>query len=601
MQKFRKLPWRQFLKGIGVLGLILVSNLFFQLTQNDFSFDLAFKFAFSWHTEKFFLGCFVLLIFYGWLSSFLGSLKAGSIFYTLAVIGVGIANYLKMKYRMEPIYPDDLKMITEFGMIRDMVGVPIFLLFLLLLTAGVVLVIFSIKKSLKLKKKKQWIRLGFFLLTSMLLLYIGGFNQQGNLLRKAYNKTALWIPYSQKMNYYNTGFMGGFLYNLPVDAMEKPENYSEAAVKKVTKTYEAKQNEEDTEKPNIVYVMSESFSDPARLKGLEVYGGDPLQDYRAVADKTYSGQMLSQNYGGGTANIEFEALTGFSMELFNAQMTTPYTMLVPEFQMFPSLVSTLKKRGYETTAIHPYNTSMYKRKDVYQTFGFDQFLDESTMKHTDKIENNPYISDEAAYREIFDQLEKKNKPQFLHLVTMQTHMPYENKYDELPYVVQGDNSLAVRSYLQDIAYSSEALKAFLERLDELPERTLVVFWGDHLPGIYSDEVQEENQGHLLHETEFLMYDNRHQLNNQQVTTSPFYFAADLFQHGRIQMTGFQTLLVSLQKELPAFEKGMYYQSGQWFKEARLNKKQEKLYQDYQMIQYDITAGKQYSLKQNFFE
>lgn len=209
------------------------------------------------------------------------------------------------------------------------------------------------------------------------------------------------------MNYYNTGFMGGFLYNLPVDAMEKPENYSEAAVKKVTKTYEAKQNEEDTEKPNIVYVMSESFSDPARLKGLEVYGGDPLQDYRAVADKTYSGQMLSQNYGGGTANIEFEALTGFSMELFNAQMTTPYTMLVPEFQMFPSLVSTLKKRGYETTAIHPYNTSMYKRKDVYQTFGFDQFLDESTMKHTDKIENNPYISDEAAYREIFDQLEKR--------------------------------------------------------------------------------------------------------------------------------------------------------------------------------------------------
>lgn len=601
MQKFRKLPWRQFLKGIGVFGLILVSNLFFQLTQNDFSFELAFKFAFSWHTEKFFLGCFVLLIFYGWLSSFLGSLKAGSIFYTLAVIGVGIANYLKMKYRMEPIYPDDLKMITEFGMIRDMVGVPIFLLFLLLLTAGVVLVIFSIKKSLKLKKKKQWIRLGFFLLTSMLLLYIGGFNQQGNLLRKAYNKTALWIPYSQKMNYYNTGFMGGFLYNLPVDAMEKPENYSEAAVKKVTETYEAKQNEEDTEKPNIVYVMSESFSDPARLKGLEVYGGDPLQDYRAVADKTYSGQMLSQNYGGGTANIEFEALTGFSMELFNAQMTTPYTMLVPEFQTFPSLVSTLKKRGYETTAIHPYNTSMYKRKDVYQTFGFDQFLDESTMKHTDKIENNPYISDEAAYQEIFDQLKKKNKPQFLHLVTMQTHMPYENKYDELPYVVQGDNSLAVRSYLQDIAYSSEALKAFLERLDELPERTLVVFWGDHLPGIYSDAVQEENQGHLLHETEFLMYDNRHQLNNQQVTTSPFYFAADLFQQGRIQMTGFQNLLVSLQKELPAFEKGMYYQSGQWFKEARLNKKQEKLYQDYQMIQYDITAGKQYSLKQNFFE
>lgn len=601
MQKLRKLPWRPILVGIGIVGLIIVSNLFFQLTQNDFSFDLAFKFAFSWHTEKFFLGCFVLLVFYGWISSLLGSLKMGSLFYALTVIGVGSANFLKMKYRMEPIYPDDLKMITEFGMIRDIVGISVFILFLLLLVIGLLLIVFSVKKSLKLKKKQQWIRLSIFVLTSGLLIYTGGFNQQGNVLREAYNKTALWIPYSQKMNYYNTGFMGGFLYNLPVDAMEEPANYSAAAVKKITEEYQPKKENASEERPNIVYVMSESFSDPSRLKGLEIYGGDPLQAYREVADRTYSGQMLSQNYGGGTANIEFEALTGFSMELFNAQMTTPYTMLVPEFKSFPSLVGTLKERGYETTAIHPYNTSMYKRKDVYKTFGFDQFLDESTMTHKDKIENNPYISDKAAYQEVFDQLEKKNQPQFLHLVTMQTHMPYENKYDELPYLVKGEDSMAVRSYLHDVAYSSEALNDFLTKLDKLPERTLVVFWGDHLPGIYSEEIQEKNQGHPLHETEFLMYDNRHQLNNERVTTSPFYFAADLFQQGRLQMTGFQQLLVELQNELPAFEKGMYYQSGQWFKEARLNKKQEKIYQDYQMIQYDITSGNQYSLKEAFFE
>lgn len=601
MHKLRKIPWQQLLKIIGVIGLIVSSNLFFQLTQNEFSFELMFKFAFSWHTEKFLLGCFVLLIFYGWVSSLLGSLKSGSVFYLLTVIGVGIANYLKMNYRMEPIYPNDLKMITEFGMIYDMIGLPLFLLFLLMLALGIILVLFSLKKSWKLEKKQQRMRFVFFILTSSLLLYIGGFNQQGNLLRKAYNKTALWIPYSQKMNYYNTGFMGGFLYNLPVEAMEKPADYSQVNVERITKKYQKKAKTTSEEKPNIIYVMSESFSDPSRLNGLEILGGDPLQDYRTIADKTYSGQMLSQNYGGGTANIEFEALTGFSMELFNAQMTTPYTMLMSDFESFPSLVGTLKERGYETTAIHPYNTSMYKRKDVYETFGFDQFLDEKTMKHTDKLENNPYISDAAAYQEIFDQLDKNKKPQFLHLVTMQTHMPYENKYSNIPYLVKGDDSLSVRAYLQDIAYSSQALKDFLQKLDDLPERTLVVFWGDHLPGIYSENIQKENQGHLLHETEFLMYDNRHQLSNQQVTTSPFYFAADLFQQGGLQMTGFQNLLVALQKEFPAFEKGMYYQSGQWFKEARLNQKQEKIYQEYQMIQYDITAGHQYSLKENFFE
>lgn len=599
MQKFYKFPWRQVLKLIGVLGLIIVSNLFFQLMQNDFSFDLAVKFAFSWHTQKFFLGCFVLLVFFGWLSSLLGSLRIGVLAYLLVVLGIGSANFLKMNYRMEPIYPDDLKMITEFGMIRDMVGLPIFLLFLLLLAAAIFLLIFSWKQSVNLEKKQQWLRVACFVLTSSLLVYIGSFNQQNNLLRKAYDKTALWIPYSQKMNYYNTGFIGGFLYNLPVEAMEKPKGYSEETVKKIVKKYQVS-SKKTTEKPNIIYIMSESFSDPSRLNGLEILGGDPLQAYRSVADKTYSGQMLSQNYGGGTANIEFEALTGFSMELFNAQMTTPYTMLVPEFSSFPSLVETLKKRGYETTAIHPYNTSMYKRKDVYRTFGFDHFLDEQTMKHKKKLENNPYISDEAAYREVFDQLKNK-QPQFLHLVTMQTHMPYENKYSDVSYTAKGDSSLAVKNYLQDIAYSSEALNNFLKKLDQLPKRTLVVFWGDHLPGIYSDTIQAANQGPLLHETEFLMYDNRHELAQQQVTTSPFYFAADLFHQGNLPLTGFQNLLLALQKEWPAFEKEMYYQSGKWFKEAPVNKAQEEIYQNYQMIQYDITTGEQYSLQENFFE
>lgn len=601
MDKIRKIPWGLVGKVLGVVLFIICSNLFLQLTQNNFSFDLAVKFAFSWHTEKFFLGCLVLLIFFGWISSFLGSLWIGGLFYALLLIGIGIANYLKMTYRMEPIYPNDLKMVIEFGMIRDMVSLPLFLLFLLLLAVGVGLILVSLKKSIRLKKQQQWLRVGIFLLTSGLLFYISGFNNQNNLLRKAYNQTALWIPYSQKMNYYNTGFMGGFLDNLPVDAMNQPQGYSASGIKKITKRYQPVESEATTDKPNIVYVMSESFSDPSRLKGLEILGGDPLQAYREVADQTYSGQMLSQNYGGGTANIEFEALTGFSMELFNAQMSTPYTMLVPKFDHFPSLVSTLEKRGYQTTAIHPYNTSMYKRKDVYQTFGLDQFLDEETMKYQAKIEDNPYISDEAAYNEVYDHLTNQKKPQFLHLVTMQTHMPYENKYSELPYLARGENTTALRNYMQDIAYSSQALQAFLKKIDDLPERTLVVFWGDHLPGIYSDEIQAKNQGPRLHETEFLMYDNRHQLNNQRAVTSPFYFGADLFQQGRLQMTGFQELLVHLQKELPAFEKGMYSQAGNWNKEVKLNQKQEKIYQDYQMIQYDITTGKQYSLKENFFD
>lgn len=592
---------------LAALFLIIGSNLFLQLCQNQFSFSLAFKFAFSWHTEKFFLGCFVLLVFYSFLASFLGSWLWGAATYLLTVIGVGVANFLKMKYRMEPIYPDDLKMITAFKMLKDILGTGPFLAYLGLLLAGVVVIIWGLYRSFRLPKKNQFIRAGIFLLATVLLGYINTFNNPQNILRKAYNQTALWIPYSQKMNYYNTGFMGGFLYNLKIDPMAKPKDYSKQKIQQITTNYDKKaaqvNQDRSEEKPNIIYVMSESFSDPARLKGLTIAGGDPLVDYRYVAQQTYSGQMLSQNYGGGTANIEFEALTGFSMALFNPQLTTPYTQLLPKLEKFPSLVSRLKTQHYQTTAIHPYNTSMYKRQTVYDRLGFDQFLDQDTIQFKKKLEHNPYISDEAAYQQILKLLNKK-APQFVHLVTMQTHMPYADKYQQIPYRAFGDNNATVNNYLQDIAYSSTALKNFLAKLDQLPKRTLVVFWGDHLPGIYSEAIQAKNSTANLHQTEFLFYDNRHRLQNSQqhhAIISPFYYQNELFDQSGLQVTGFNQLQSALQISVPAFEKQLVYQKGQWRKELQLTAAQQKVYHEYQLIQYDIVAGQQYSLQAKFFD
>lgn len=599
---WRKTPGKPVIILGAILGLIIVSNLFLQMAQNEWDLPLALDFAFSWHMEKFFLGCLVLLILWGFISSLLGSLAFGSLFYSLLILGIGIADFFKMKYRMEPLYPDDLKMIEEISTLKDIAGWPLFTAFIFLLLSGVAIILFSLYRSFKKTKKVQVLRILGLVITTSALFYVSNFNDSSNLLRKAYNRTALWIPYSQEMNYYNTGFMGGFLYNLKVEAMEKPAGYSKAAVEKIVKKYNQEKTTSTDEEPNIIYVMSESFSDTSKLNGITIEGGNPLADYKAVAENTYSGQMLSQNYGGGTANIEFEALTGFSMALFNSQLTTPYTMLVPNFDEFPSLVSTLEDQGYNTTAIHPYNTSMYKRQSVYETFGFNTFIDKDSIAYTDKIGDNPYISDKAAYKEILALLEDDQQAQFVHLVTMQTHMPYSDKYVDSQYTAEGNNTVAVDNYLQDIAYSSKALKNFLKKVDQLERRTLVVFWGDHLPGIYSDEIQGKNSGTTLHETEFLMYDNHHEISTEQdIITSPFYFAADLFQQANLSTTGFQQLLLKLQKILPAFEKQMYYQNGKWKKELSLTKKQKKIYREYQMIQYDIVAGKQYSLDAGFFK
>ncbi|EMF0078068.1 LTA synthase family protein [Enterococcus hirae] len=596
------------LVAISIVFVVGLSNLYLQWCQNDLSFDLAVKFAFSWHTEKFLLACLVLLMIFLFLVAVLGSFLFGTFFYLVGIGILGYANYLKMTYRQEPIYPDDLKMIKEFGLLKDMTGTTSFYLL-----AGMILLVvaggcWAIYRSFKKDKKFQAIRVITLFTTIFALIYISHFNNPNNLLRKAYNKTALWIPYSQKMNYYNTGFIGGFLYNLKIDPMEKPKGYSEEKIKEITSHYQKLADEKNKtaseEQPNIIYVMSESFSDPSRLNGVEITG-DPLADYYAVADQTYSGQMLSQNYGGGTANIEFEALTGFSMGLFNAQLTTPYTMLVPKMNQLPSIVSTLKDQNYHTTAIHPYNTSMYKRKDVYEVLGFDEFISENTMTYTDTIEDNPYISDASAYQEVMDLLKEDDTPQFIHLVTMQTHMPYDGKYQQLEYTAKTEDNSGISSlenYLQDISYSSQSLKAFTEELKKLSRRTLVVFWGDHLPGIYSDTIQNSNEKHTLHETQFLMFDSQGELEKTKApVTSPFYFAADLMNQTNQQTTGFYQLLLALQNELPAFERELYYQEGQWQREAQLNKKQAELYQAYEMIQYDIVSGEKYSLQTNFFE
>ncbi|EMF0080269.1 LTA synthase family protein [Enterococcus hirae] len=596
------------LVAISIVFVVGLSNLYLQWCQNDLSFDLAVKFAFSWHTEKFLLACLVLLMIFLFLVAVLGSLLFGTFFYLVGIGILGYANYLKMTYRQEPIYPDDLKMIKEFGLLKDMTGTISFYLL-----AGMILLVvaggcWAIYRSFKKDKKFQAIRVITLFTTIFVLIYISHFNNPNNLLRKAYNKTALWIPYSQKMNYYNTGFIGGFLYNLKIDPMEKPKGYSEEKIKEITSHYQKLADEKNKtaseEQPNIIYVMSESFSDPSRLNGVEITG-DPLADYYAVADQTYSGQMLSQNYGGGTANIEFEALTGFSMGLFNAQLTTPYTMLVPKMNQLPSIVSTLKDQNYHTTALHPYNTSMYKRKDVYEVLGFDEFISENTMTYTDTIEDNPYISDASAYQEVMDLLKEDDTPQFIHLVTMQTHMPYDGKYQQLEYTAKTEDNSGISSlenYLQDISYSSQSLKAFTEELKKLSRRTLVVFWGDHLPGIYSDTIQNSNEKHTLHETQFLMFDSQGELEKTEApVTSPFYFAADLMNQTNQQTTGVYQLLLALQNELPAFERELYYQEGQWHREAQLNKKQAELYQAYEMIQYDIVSGEKYSLQTNFFE
>lgn len=594
-----------------LLATVLVVHLYLQWTQNDLDAGLVVNFVFAWHTEKFLISTGVLVTLGLWLWALVGNVRLANALLLLAGGILGMATYEKMLQRNEPVYPSDLKMLTEATFLLEMLNgrtlAALSLVFILFLA----FVLYSLRHA----KSKETVKMGWksrlllFISTSMALGYAGRFQQEGNLLKQAYDRTAYWIPYSQQMNYYNTGFVAGFLYNLSAAPMEMPADYSQEKIDALKATYQQLADAINSERTaalpetNVIYIMNESFADPLELDGLDLQS-DPIPFTRALMDTSYSGELLSQGYGGGTANIEFEALTGLSMEPFAANITTPYTQFLSSQGDFPSVVSRLEEAGFRTTAIHPYNTTMYKRLENYETLGFDSFLYEDTMANTDKLDTNPYISDAAAYAEITDILKASEEKDFVHLVTMQNHTPYQNKYTLTPSAAEtGIASQTIRNYLQDLQNSDQALADLLAALRDWDEPTVVVFWGDHWPSVFGEELYALNTVQNMHETPMFIYSNTEEVKKDLGVTSPIYFFPEVLELTGSRVTAFEALLMALQEQVPAFEKTMYVngETGEYVSSREgLSEQARSLLADYDLIQYDTTTGNRYAESNGFF-
>jgi hypothetical protein len=221
-----------------------------------------------------------------------------------------------------------------------------------------------------------------------------------------------------------------------------------------------------------------------------------------------SGSMFAQNVGGGTANMEFEALTGMSASGFPAQLRVPYQMIVPNYASFPSAVRWAKDTGHKAVALHPFSTEMYRRREVYSTFGFDRFIYDQTMHRTLRIGHGAYISDESAFAEVRRELRNERKPVFMNVVTMQNHMPYAGRYDD-PVKVTADGAPLsdAGQYARGLEHTDAALRRMVGWLQRLPEPTVMVLYGDHLPGFYPRGVFDANGPLAMHRTRFFVFAN----------------------------------------------------------------------------------------------
>lgn len=321
------------------------------------------------------------------------------------------------------------------------------------------------------------------------------------------------------------------------------------------------------ESPNIVVVMNESFSDlTSYLEGYET-STDPMPFVRSLMqqENVISGTCaVSSDMGTGTANSEFEFLTGNSMAYFRGN--TPYVQFIDTET--PSLASELAGRGYRTQAMHAYERAGYNRVKVYDRFGFQQYKGIEDFDVDIDVARG-YPTDETNYRQLIKDFEENRggAPQFLFNITMQNHGGYYASDYEWPVRVHEvapvesyDDSVIV--YESSVRMADDALRQLISYLETVDEPTVLLFFGDHEPRLsnefYSSWFTDENGLDLettaqLHKTPFFIWGN-YDLNTDAAakgsTVSLNYLSTVLFQAAGIKLSPYQEYLADLRMEHP---------------------------------------------------
>ena len=555
--------------------------------------------------------------FYGitnkfWLSSI--------ITYVAVTIAI-VADAIKIYYRSEPILPTEVTMVSAYGDILEMI--PQIILWIAIIG---IIILTGIIIFCEIKFPQEKLNWKSRLLGILLAIAIFGSSTRinhGNSIVNAWlssygNEPTFW---NQEYGAQYNGAIQQFLNNIDTSIMKSNSNYSRKRVNKLVGKYKKQAEKINKGRTNnlstqtIVFNLSESLANPNRLKEIES-SQNPLSYIDSVKKITTSGLMISSGLGGGTANMEYMTLTGLPVSNFSPTIATPYTQVVPNSNQTLTINNYFKK----STAIHPYRGSFYSREVVYKKFGFQKFMylgSKYKIKHKMKIGTNPYLSDETAYQNTLDVINSYKNGQFINLVTMQNHLPYSDYYDNSgDYQVSGDmddgEKNTISNYSAGLSYTDKAIQKFIEQIDKINKPITLVFYGDHLPGIYSNI---DGNSLEARETDYFIYSNKyarqHGAKNLKHVkyVSPIDFIALTAEQTNSKVLPYYALLTEIQKELPTIKVYAYNngknlvfvdKKGKTIKYKQLTRKQKRLYNDLKLVQYDLTAGNQYLYKTKFF-
>jgi phosphoglycerol transferase MdoB-like AlkP superfamily enzyme len=549
------------------LGIIILQC----LSSYNQRFDNSVYFNANWFTSigvRFLWNYLLLLIPYLILYA-LPFFKITSILMHTIVLLFGLAEHYTILYRNTIIFPWDLSNLSLVAKVSGNYG------FTATKEVWLAIILFAVMVALSFlgeeRKIRIWTRvLMIFIVSVLTIIYMNVFvmNKQTQLRSN--------IRFYYTLVNYNTdnGVLLNFCYHFQFLYHKPPDGYSAKKAESILTLYDDATNSiaPQGEQPDVIMIMNEAFADLRNISDFET--NYPVLEYwdSLSGDNVIKKNLVTSEFGGNTANAEFEVLMSMNMKFFSAGMY-PFKQFIR--QKTESMASILQDNGYRTVAIHPFDKTGWNRQTVLPLIGFDQFIGEEEFDNVKEYRD--FVSDFAAYDYLIDVYEEHKltdpeTPLFEYLISIQNHGGYKQMATFSVYVQTETETIypEANQYLSLLRVSDLALKELITYFEGIAHPTVIIFYGDHLPGIsdgFIDELKSAEDtsnpesAMSRYETKLLVwanYDisdsdlakiNETYISNNYVST----YVSDII---GIQRTPFQQFMLSLHDTIPAISK--YY-------------------------------------------
>ncbi len=428
---------------------------------------------------------------------------AGIVAISSVWIGLGIANFIIKSFRETPFSFNDIRLAGSVGDIVEKYLNPFTLILIISLIILAALAIIGLYiKVPKYDNKINFIRSGIYILISFGIM-MGSINlgvSKGWVSEKFPNMS---------IAYQNYGFSYCFVNSVVNVGVKKPVTYSESNLEEIVERIHT-ENTVDSEAvntPNIVFLQLESFFDVNKVKGLEV-SEDPTPNFNKLKEEFPSGYLSVNNVGYGTANTEFEVMTGMNLEDFGPGEFPYKTVLMDETCESMSFI--LRDYGYVSHALHNNTATFYDRNKVFKNLGFDTF---TSIEYMYPTEYTPlkWAKDIILSDEIIKALDSTEEQDYIYAISVQGHGSYptssviENPAISVSGIEDEGRQYQFEYYVNEIKEMDDFIGELTRRLSEYDEDVILVMYGDHLPSLDIAENELENEN--LYQTEYIIWSN----------------------------------------------------------------------------------------------